>query len=64
MGQRPLGATIEVDNPATGEIIGTVPKLGRAETREAIEAADARVARVAQEDREGARRGAAPSGST
>ena len=34
------GATINVDNPATGEIIGTVPKLGAAETRQAIEAAD------------------------
>ncbi|MGE0408076.1 MAG: NAD-dependent succinate-semialdehyde dehydrogenase [Amphiplicatus sp.] len=30
---------IEVDNPATGEIIGTVPKFGRAETRAAIAAA-------------------------
>ena len=36
----PSGATINVDNPATGEIIGTVPKLGAAETRQAIEAAD------------------------
>ena len=34
------GATISVDNPATAEIIGTVPKLGAAETREAIAAAD------------------------
>ena len=34
------GATIAVDNPATGEIVGTVPKFGAAETREAIEAAD------------------------
>jgi succinate-semialdehyde dehydrogenase / glutarate-semialdehyde dehydrogenase len=33
-------ATIHVDNPATGEIIGTVPKCGAAETRAAIEAAD------------------------
>jgi len=33
------GATIDVDNPATGEIVGSVPKLGAAETREAIEAA-------------------------
>jgi succinate-semialdehyde dehydrogenase / glutarate-semialdehyde dehydrogenase len=33
------GAGIAVDNPATGEILGSVPKLGRAETREAIEAA-------------------------
>jgi succinate-semialdehyde dehydrogenase/glutarate-semialdehyde dehydrogenase len=33
------GAAIEVDNPATGEAIGVVPKLGRAETRAAIDAA-------------------------
>ncbi len=32
-------ATIDVDNPATGEVIGTVPRLGRAETRQAIDAA-------------------------
>jgi succinate-semialdehyde dehydrogenase / glutarate-semialdehyde dehydrogenase len=31
---------IEVDNPATEEIIGRVPKLGAAETRRAIEAAN------------------------
>ena len=31
---------IDVDNPATGETIGTVPRLGRAETRQAIEAAE------------------------
>src|SRR5688572_7187838 len=34
------GATINVDNPATGEIIGAVPKMGAAETRDAIDAAD------------------------
>ncbi|WP_438753332.1 NADP-dependent succinate-semialdehyde dehydrogenase [Pararhizobium sp. O133] len=34
---------IEVNNPATGEIIGLVPKLGAAETKVAIE-----VARIAQ----------------
>jgi succinate-semialdehyde dehydrogenase / glutarate-semialdehyde dehydrogenase len=34
------GATVAVDNPATGEIIGTVPKFGAAETRNAIEAAE------------------------
>ena len=34
------GGTINVDNPATGEVIGTVPKCGTAETRTAIEAAD------------------------
>ena len=35
------GKTIEVNNPATGEILGTVPSLGAAETRRAIEAANA-----------------------
>ncbi|TVM31560.1 NAD-dependent succinate-semialdehyde dehydrogenase [Oceanidesulfovibrio marinus] len=35
------GDTIKVDNPATGEIIGTVPKCGKAETARAIEAAAA-----------------------
>jgi succinate-semialdehyde dehydrogenase/glutarate-semialdehyde dehydrogenase len=34
------GATIHVDNPASGEIIGSVPKLGAAETRDAIGAAN------------------------
>jgi succinate-semialdehyde dehydrogenase/glutarate-semialdehyde dehydrogenase len=34
------GGTIDVDNPATGEIIGTVPKCGAAETRAAIDAAE------------------------
>src|SRR4051812_22361004 len=31
--------TIDVDNPATAEVIGSVPRLGRSETRQAIEAA-------------------------
>jgi succinate-semialdehyde dehydrogenase / glutarate-semialdehyde dehydrogenase len=35
------GGSIPVDDPATGDIIGAVPKLGRAETREAIGAAAA-----------------------
>jgi succinate-semialdehyde dehydrogenase/glutarate-semialdehyde dehydrogenase len=35
------GRTIQVDNPATGEIIGSVPRLGRAETKQAIDAAAA-----------------------
>ena len=34
------GQTIAVNNPASGEILGTVPKLGGAETRRAIEAAN------------------------
>jgi succinate-semialdehyde dehydrogenase/glutarate-semialdehyde dehydrogenase len=33
------GATIEVNNPATGEILGTVPRMGVNETWRAIEAA-------------------------
>ena len=37
----PSNTAIGVDNPATGEILGTVPKLGAAETRAAIEAANA-----------------------
>ncbi|HEX3646125.1 MAG TPA: NADP-dependent succinate-semialdehyde dehydrogenase [Vicinamibacterales bacterium] len=32
-------SVIEVDNPATGATLGTVPRLGRAETRAAIDAA-------------------------
>jgi len=35
------GGRIEVTNPATGEVIGTVPQAGAAETRRAIEAAAA-----------------------
>ena len=35
------GATIAVDNPATGEVVGTVPSVGAAETRISIEAAAA-----------------------
>lgn len=35
------GRTLPVDNPATGEIMGTVPQMGAAETRRAIEAAQA-----------------------
>ncbi|ADH90642.1 succinic semialdehyde dehydrogenase [Ancylobacter novellus DSM 506] len=34
------GGTIEVTNPATGEVIGTVPNAGAAEARRAIEAAE------------------------
>ena len=33
------GATFDVTNPATGETLATVPKMGAAETRRAIEAA-------------------------
>ena len=34
------GGTIAVDNPATGEKLGTVPRMGAAETRRAIIAAE------------------------
>jgi succinate-semialdehyde dehydrogenase/glutarate-semialdehyde dehydrogenase len=37
----PGGATIDVLNPATGSILGTVPSLSAQDTRAAIEAADA-----------------------
>jgi len=35
------GGTVDVNNPADNSILGTVPKLGAAETRRAIEAANA-----------------------
>ena len=35
------GQTLDVTNPATGEVLGTIPKLGADETRRAIEAAEA-----------------------
>src|SRR6202051_1430783 len=35
------GSAFEVHNPATGEVLGRVPNMGAAETRRAIEAADA-----------------------
>ena len=34
------GETIDVTNPADGSVLGTVPKMGAAETRRAIEAAN------------------------
>jgi len=34
------GRTIDVNDPANGDVIGTVPRCGAAETRRAIEAAD------------------------
>ncbi|MBN1959024.1 MAG: NADP-dependent succinate-semialdehyde dehydrogenase [Desulfuromonadales bacterium] len=38
------GEIIEVHNPATGECLGTAPKMGAAETRRAIEAAHSALA--------------------
>lgn len=39
--QADSGKTIDVTNPANGQVIGTVPASGQAETRRAIEAAEA-----------------------
>ena len=50
------GGTCDVRNPASGEKIGTVPKMGAAETRRAIEAAQAAMpawARRTAKDRAG-----------
>ncbi|MFC5696708.1 NAD-dependent succinate-semialdehyde dehydrogenase [Pseudomonas sp. GCM10022186] len=35
------GQCIEVTNPSTGELLGTVPRMGAAETRQAVAAAEA-----------------------
>ena len=35
------GETIDVTNPATGEVLGSIPKMGAAETKQAIDAANA-----------------------
>ncbi|ETD68237.1 succinate-semialdehyde dehdyrogenase [Pelistega indica] len=35
------GNTIEVTNPATGEVIGTIPNMGKVETERAVKAAEA-----------------------
>lgn len=35
------GETIDVTNPATGEVLGTIPKMGAQETKDAIAAANA-----------------------
>ena len=57
------GATIDVINPATGATLGTVPKIGAAETR-APSRPPIRVACVAREDREGARGRSCAAGTT
>ena len=45
VGERAVGGTVDVDNPATGESIGTVPKLGAAETRDGDRGRGPRAAR-------------------
>ena len=54
------GEMFPVVDPATGETIAEVPRLGAAETRRAIEAAERALPGVAREDREGARPHPAP----
>ena len=49
------GETFEVRNPATGGLLGTVPAMGTAETRHAIEAANAASRRGARRPRRNAR---------
>ena len=49
------GETFEVRNPATGGLLGTVPAMGTAETRHAIEAANAAYRRGARRPRRNAR---------
>jgi len=39
--QSRFGKTVDVNNPATNEVLGTIPNLGADETRRAIEAANA-----------------------
>ena len=39
--QAETGRTVEVRNPANGQLLGEVPACGRAETRRAIQAAQA-----------------------
>ena len=58
------GASIPVDDPATGDIIGAVPKFGRAETREAIDAASVALSGLAQAHCQGTRRAFSAAGTT
>ena len=50
------GKTIDVNNPATGEILGTVPNLGARRDAPRHRGRQRRLAGLAQEDRQGARR--------
>jgi succinate-semialdehyde dehydrogenase / glutarate-semialdehyde dehydrogenase len=43
---------IPVTNPATSETLGTVPRMGAGETRQALEAADRALAGLARQDRQ------------
>ena len=52
LGAPPIPAlTTEIRNPANGEVLGTVPDMGAAETRRAIEAAHAAMPALGEEDR-------------
>jgi hypothetical protein len=54
------GATLEVNNPATGEVLGTVPMMGATETRRAIDAAKKRLGRLASQACQRPKRSSAP----
>ncbi len=58
--QASSGQTINVDNPATKEIIGKVPKLGGAETTPRHRSRERRLSRMEQENRERTRRRSPP----
>ncbi len=56
----PNGDVIAVTNPANGEQLGSVPKMGADETREAIEAANRALPALARPDRQRAGEHSAP----
>ena len=58
------GETFAVVDPATGETVAEVPRMGAAETRRAIEAAQARAAGLARDAGEGARARSCAAGPT
>ena len=47
-------STHSVNNPATGELVGRVPRFGAAEATDAVETADAAFPSLVEEDRQGA----------
>ena len=58
------GATFPVVDPATGEALAQLPRLGAAETRRAIEAAERGASRLARAHRRRERAGILRAGPT
>ncbi len=56
------GATITVTDPATGDALGTVPRMGKAETARGHRRGRQGPARMARQDRQGTRRDHAQNG--